>query len=304
MEGTSMASPHMVGVVALMKYAYPGLTPDKLDEWLNAGKLTDDIDSTGYDTRTGFGLINARKAVDVALAEAQTPGAAPQGRIVATPFSLDFGAQRSSMSVVLTTTAATADVVTKLTRSSQALTVSPTNVDAKTGLGTYAVTVDRSQLASGTTFLSLAVQTSHDTVTVPITVVKQGITGTSRSGDYGPIYVLAIDATTDEVVEEAAVNAKDGQYAWSLRAPKGSRLYLVAGGDLDQNQFICDAGEPCGGYPLLSDSLSTITLDDNMAGLNFSVAPMGMGGATAASLAGSRATPRSVATSAFRRPAR
>lgn len=283
MDGTSMASPHVAGVVALMKYVYPELSPGKFDEWLKAGKLTDDVATGGYDTSTGYGLINARKAVDAALAEARSPGPAPLGQIVAAPSALDFGAQRTSMSLGLGATAATADVITRITPSSSALSFTKGNVDAKTGLGTYTVNVDRSKLPSGTSYLSLTVQTSRGTFTVQVTVVKQDGASTGR-GDYGPIYVMAIDANTETLIAEAKAFAKDGRYEWHIRAPKGSRLYLIAGGDLDQNQFICDAGEPCGGYPLLSDSLTLIELNADMRDLDFAVSPMSTGGALQASV--------------------
>lgn len=278
MVGTSMAAPHMAGVVALMKYAYPDLTPDKFDEWLNAGKLTDDLGAPGYDTATGYGLINARKAVDVALNEARTPGTAPKGKIVATPFALDFGAQRNSMSLVLNVTAATTDVIKSITTSSAAISVSESNVDKQTRLGTYTVNVDRAKLPQGTQFLKLNITTSSDTFSVEITVVNQNGTNTSgRLADYGAIYVLALDAVTEEVVDEVAVNAANGRYQWQMKGPKNALVFLVAGADLDQNGYICNAGEPCGAYPLLSSEMSRVTLNGPLSNLNFAISPIGTG---------------------------
>lgn len=296
MQGTSMATPHVAGVVALMKYAYPGLTPELFDAWLSAGKLTDDIGGPGYDTATGYGLINARKAVDVALAEAQNPGPAPQGQITALPFALDFGAQRTSMNLALSATAKTSEVVQQITSSSPALTVNRTGVNAQTGLGSYMVNIDRTRLPAGTSFLSINVQTSSKTLTVQVTVVKQDGGGTgARSANYGTVYVLAIDSSTQDVVDEVMVTAQGGRYNWQLKGPKGQKVYLLAGGDLDWNGFICDAGEPCGVYPLLSNAPTEITLASNLSNLNFSLAPLGTGGVAQAAATRSTAsswTPR------------
>ncbi|HEX5356890.1 MAG TPA: S8 family serine peptidase [Aquabacterium sp.] len=279
MVGTSMATPHVAGVVALMKYAYPDLTPDKLDEWLNAGKLTDDLGAPGFDTATGYGLINARKAVDVALNEARTPGVAPKGKIVANPFALDFGAQRTSMSLVLNVTAATTDVVRTISSSSAALRINKANVDPQTGLGTYTVSVDRSQLPQGTQFLTLDITTGNDSFTVEVTVVNQSGAGTARrQADYGAVYVIAMDALTNQTVDEVAVNAQNGQYTWQLRGPLNATVVLVAGADLDQNGFICEAGEPCGAYPLLSSEMTRLKLGGPIGNLNFSISPIGTGG--------------------------
>lgn len=302
MQGTSMATPHVAGVVALMKYAYPGLTPEQFDAWLNAGKLTDDVGTSGYDTATGFGLINARKAVDMALAEAQNPGPAPQGQITALPFALDFGAQRTSMNLALSATARTSEVVQHITASSPAITVNGIHVDTQTGLGSYTVNVDRARLPAGTSFWDITVQTNSKTLTIQVTVVKQdGSPSGARSADYGPIYVMAIDSSTQDVVDEAMVQAQGGRYNWQLKGARGQRVYLLAGSDLDWNGFICDAGEPCGVYPLMSNAPTEITLASSLSNLNFSISPMGTGGFAQAALSGSG---RSGWTPRLRLPAR
>lgn len=66
--GTSMATPHMAGVVALMKAVAPSLTPQKVTDLLTSGALTDDLGAPGKDDQFGYGLINASKAVAAAAA--------------------------------------------------------------------------------------------------------------------------------------------------------------------------------------------------------------------------------------------
>lgn len=65
-QGTSMATPHVAGVVALMRAVNPGLTPQRFDELLASGALTDDLGAPGKDDLFGYGLINAKKAVEAA----------------------------------------------------------------------------------------------------------------------------------------------------------------------------------------------------------------------------------------------
>ncbi|MDG4598056.1 MAG: S8 family peptidase [Candidatus Contendobacter sp.] len=66
--GTSMATPHVAGVIALMKAVAPSLTPQKVADLLTSGALTDDLGVPGKDDQFGYGLINASKAVAAAVA--------------------------------------------------------------------------------------------------------------------------------------------------------------------------------------------------------------------------------------------
>ena len=61
LSGTSMASPHVVGVAALVKSAHPDWDNKTIRGQLDAG--ADDLGITGYDNLYGFGLVNALKAV-------------------------------------------------------------------------------------------------------------------------------------------------------------------------------------------------------------------------------------------------
>ncbi len=62
LSGTSTAAPHVAGVVALMLSMNPALSPEDVGAALN-GTATD-IGVTGYDTVTGWGLVNAFGAVE------------------------------------------------------------------------------------------------------------------------------------------------------------------------------------------------------------------------------------------------
>ena len=88
--------------------------------------------------------------------------------------------------------------------------------------------------------------------------------------DAGFLYVLLIDASADgAVLQQANVPASAGQYAYQFaNVPDGSYT-IVAGTDADNDQFICDPGEACGGFPTL-DQPQVILLDRDLAGLDFS----------------------------------
>jgi minor extracellular protease Epr len=60
-SGTSMATPHVSAVIALMKQKNSALTPDEVTNKLTS--TATDLGKAGYDTSYGFGLVNALAAV-------------------------------------------------------------------------------------------------------------------------------------------------------------------------------------------------------------------------------------------------
>ena len=69
-SGTSMATPHVAGVIALMLEANPGLSVDEIQEILKSSSL--DLGDAGYDYQFGWGRVNAYKAALGALQSLNT----------------------------------------------------------------------------------------------------------------------------------------------------------------------------------------------------------------------------------------
>jgi serine protease len=61
MDGTSMASPHVAAVAAMLISNGTATTPDVIYETLTSSTL--DLDEAGYDNNTGFGLVQAYDAL-------------------------------------------------------------------------------------------------------------------------------------------------------------------------------------------------------------------------------------------------
>ena len=62
MSGTSMATPHVSGVAALIWSMFPSMTRDQV--WAQLQYTADDLGAPGFDVYYGFGRVNARKAVE------------------------------------------------------------------------------------------------------------------------------------------------------------------------------------------------------------------------------------------------
>jgi serine protease len=286
LDGTSMAAPHVAGVMALMRYVDPTVTPAQVAELFQAGRLTDDLGAAGRDNATGWGMINARKAVDAVLALKGAPVAPVQGVVEAHPSALDFGSAGSLADLTLALTAEGTEKVVSVVSSLAAVTVSPKaagSVDAATGLGVYAVSVDRVALPAGSSFATLAVTTSTRRFDVQVSVQKLAAGTSGQRGDVGRVYVVVLDGDTREWIGQASAVSVGGRYAWQYQGRLPPRVSIVAGTDIDSDNGICQRGEVCGAYPNLGPSLSVIEVGGNLAHLDFTIAPLG--GVTAAAAA-------------------
>ena len=274
--GTSMSAPHVSGVMALMRYANPNITVAQVDALLSAGLLTDDLGPAGRDSGTGFGLINASKAVDEAL---KLTGANPPpvpGTLVALPSSLDFGAVRTSAELqVVLQGGPSAERVASIVSSSPAVTVAAQSVDATTRLGTYTVSVDRASLPLGSTFATLRVTTTEARqFDVQVSIVKRPA-GAAPTGDFGRVYVLVVDPATGSPIHQVAVNAVNGVYPWRITGVTATQVQIFAGSDIDNDSLLCQRGEACGGFPQFDAVKTVIELTGDRSDINFDLVPYG-----------------------------
>jgi serine protease AprX len=75
LSGTSMASPHVAGVVALMQQANPDLTPAEAERCLV--DTADDMLDPGFDIHSGHGMVDTPAAVACAAGIEPSSGTAP-----------------------------------------------------------------------------------------------------------------------------------------------------------------------------------------------------------------------------------
>jgi serine protease len=260
--GTSMAAPHVAGVVALMKSVNPALTPAQIDQMFIDGELTDDI---GDPNSFGNGLINARKAVFAALNAAGTPPV-DNPTLAVNPTSLNFGATSNIGSFTLSNTSGGVLQANAPSFSAGWLTVTPASV-TDDNLGTYTVTVNRSGLADG--WYGDTISISSDANTVEVTALME-VRSVQILPNAGYVYALLLDSETFVTLAVDVVSASGGNYLYAFTDVPDGFYYLVAGSDNDNDFFICDPGESCGTYPTTS-LLEIIILDRDLSGRDFPI---------------------------------
>jgi serine protease len=239
LQGTSMAAPHVAGVMALMRAVYPDLTPNQVDALLENGELTDDLGHENF----GHGRINAAKAVQAAQSAAD--GEVPT-RITARPSVLYLGHDSEANLELVQENEGNPPRRTGI-ESEEWLSVAEEDVDDQ-GLGQYRVTVDRSMFDEddfGQHSGELLFRFDDETeVTVQVHIQVGFATETA------PIYVLLLDAETNEPVHQVLARWNgEGELRYQFEGVAPGDYLLIAGSDIDADGQVCQVGEMCGAYP-------------------------------------------------------
>jgi serine protease len=248
-QGTSMASPHVAGVAALMKAVYPILTPDEFDQLLINGLLTD---AAGRSDQFGYGQIDAFRAV--AAAQDLAGGAPLPPTIIVDPAFLNLAASgtvpQSTELEIRNGTQAPLTISSVISDPAAAwLSVTEKTVDAEK-LGVYTVTVDPGSLPPGVYAADITVSAVDPTV-LPATVpVRMQVFSPLSGGNVGFIYVLLVDPDTLMTVAEADVpyDAATAHYSYNFSGVPAGTYRIYAGTDADNDSFIGDPGEAIGAY--------------------------------------------------------
>ena len=262
--GTSMATPHVAGVAALMKAVNPDFTPDDFDAWLASGALTSDLGTPGRDDLYGWGLIDAQKAV---LAASSGAGATV---LTVSPTVLNLGSAATSATLTVSRIGSDESLrVLALDDDADWISVTANVVDAD-GLGSYTVRAARDELSDGAYAAVVTITPSAgNVISVPVNLQVRSATATTA--DAGLHYVLLVNAATFVAEQSYPVRASDGVYRYTLdRAVRGRRYYVVAGSDRDNDLYIDNPGEAMGAYPALE--WVEVVADGDRAGLDFETA--------------------------------
>lgn len=267
--GTSMATPHVAGVLALMKAVNPSLTPAQVDSLLSNGKMTEDLGDSGHDNVYGYGLLNAYQSVLAAIELNSSSAPVLSPKLSVGPSALNFGISTTRLNLNINNSGGSSLALTGVADTSGGRLSLVRNVTDENGLGTYTLTLDRSGLSVGTYSAEIIFSSTANQVSLP--VIWQVTDGSSSgAGDAGYQYVLLINPDTLETVHQVTASVNNGQYSFRFDNVSAGDYIIVTGSDNNRDLLICDPGESCGAFLTLSDP-SVLTVQQSLQDIQFDV---------------------------------
>ncbi len=251
LQGTSMASPHIAGIAALMKSVYPEMGPSEFFTAISSGKVTVDLaqnGSTNKDQYFGYGRIDVQRAVNWAVEQNQ--GQSGDTFLTSSISAINFGSNQLSIDFEVVKSGSGAISVTGGGTTETWIEAWTVNID-DSGLGTYRITVDRSGLIDGS-YNGWVVIDGSDGSRIWISVAMR--VGEKVAGEAGYLYALLLDSWTLGNVKQWDGLAVRDEYSLNLDSNPPGSYFLMVGSDIDNDFSVCDAGEFCQVYPLNSQA--------------------------------------------------
>ncbi len=266
-QGTSMAAPHVAGVIGLMKSLEPDLTPEDFRALLQSGVITEDLGASGRDDLYGYGLIDAY----LALASINDISELPT-QLSLNPQSISLVSGASEASVQVNQLGGSQAIESVSVASDQSW-LSAIDVNSDNDLGEYRIVANSASLSPGryegtVTFSAFASDNSlidREILSVSLQVFDQSV----NQGGYQ--YLVLVDAGNDSVAAGVAAGELRPDQDYVLDDILAGEYFLYVGSDFDNDGNICDAFEFCGAYPFLDPlQIQVLSVNNDLGNLNFS----------------------------------
>ncbi len=291
LQGTSMAAPHVTGVVALLKAVDPTLSQGQVETLLKTTARPRTAKTCSGENRTGLkaadcgaGLVDAFAAVTAASGAAPSPPTSSE--LGFTPSRLDFGTTQSKLTLQLSNPGSS-----RLDWRFDTFFPDPNNPGEVAGSGlklsattgtipaggskTLNLTLDRSKASvPGNYHLDLGFETGDAAQLLPVFFSK-GDAASPPEGNLSGTLVIACFAVGDGCDEDKSrvgniANRADSA-PYSFTGLGAGRYRLVAWKDVDDSDAV-DDGDLFGFYS--QDGLGTSEVEPPAQGLDYSVSPV------------------------------
>lgn len=254
LQGTSMASPHAAGAIAVLYSLVPTLQPFQIDGLLADGYLTDDVGDEGKDDEFGYGALNLQKAVNRIISDEGLDFT--YATIDTSTFNMGVEVDNFDFNITkvgdgeLSVISIESDIAS-------AFNVTSSNADAE-GFGTYTVDLDRSQIPDGLYQSSITVSFSNEN-SVVISISFQ--VGADRERISIPTVYLSLKNDLDERIIGGTLPMDDGGVGFYVDDIPPGNYYWEFSTVIDS--FYLDPAEFFNYYPDLSNSNEYFVLGEN-----------------------------------------
>lgn len=251
LQGTSMASPHVAGVLGLMREKTPDLETPVIRALLREGRITQTSTNGSFDQEVGRGIIDAGAAVSVDAGGFAALAPDPER------FRLDDDLDQVDLSLN-----AVGDENASFSNAAVTEDEDWLQVESVSGERNYRVSLNRNAMEEGIFYRgSLAVsyevdgQDGNRTYQVPVTATLEAGESERNAGAHF-VQLIPADASNDGTVSEntvqTLVEARDGQYRFQFdtKEMEPGKYLLIAGSDLDNDGAFCGPGEACAEFPV------------------------------------------------------
>ena len=272
LQGTSMATPHVSGVMALLKAQEPTLNYSDVRVMLENGELTDYPGSRN--DQLGYGVLDAAKALQANLKGSVT--------ILSPSPSQVSLSNEGPTSATVTLNQIGDGSISNVVLTENLAWLSSNQPTLENGRYVFNVSLVESEIEPDTAYRGDIRVTYDDGGTqrsLRIPVIAQLISD-EQARNAGAHFVLLVDTTPDDdgyywAEAQVAVEASNGSYGFRFESWDGEEprrlnevspgdYFLVAGTDIDGDGIICQPGEACAEYPI-SGLREVITIEEGQS---------------------------------------
>lgn len=271
-EGTSMATPHVSAVIALMKQAHPNLSNDSFMAMLQQGLLTNDIDTEGFDIHSGYGEIDAFMAVRAAQNLGSTPSSQQILLSNAAPEFETSGTETIELTNLSETQTQVTDIsVSKTWMNAQFATPLPVSL-LPNSTETLTIKANVVELNSGSN--DALITLTFDDASTRTILVKANIPPEPLT-QVGTLYIVLLneDGALPEYANQSMEYAiqqlspdENGEYHFTLTSAgsgdAADNFLVYASTDIDGDGVLCEFGEFCAGLDFTNIQSFAITSEE------------------------------------------
>jgi len=253
LQGTSMASPHIAGGIALMYSIDSDMTPAKVNTYLQAGYLTDDIGASGPDTSFGYGRLNLAKAVENTLVQL---GDSSTTFFASNTSYANFGSATTQINITISKVGNASLSVSSLSADDGTGFSYTSSVDSN-GAGTYTIYLNRGSIPNGEFQNRLYFNLSNS---AKISIGLYYKVGSDRSrANLGKVFVGLYNSSNS--LTASGELSLDGSLSFLGNDIVDGNYYFIVSTDVDDDGYVCDVGELCEYYPEYGSSPSYFTVN-------------------------------------------